>query len=44
MRWLLRLMEFDYEILYHPDHFQEVPDALSRLPQPAMENYAEVEY
>ena len=27
-------MEFDYEILYRPGRVHQVPDALSRLPQP----------
>ena len=31
MRWRLRLMEFDYEIVYHPGRVHTVPDALSRL-------------
>ena len=31
MRWRLRLMEFDYEILYRPERVHQVPDALSRL-------------
>ena len=34
MRWRLRLMEFDYEIVYRPGRVHQVPDALSRLPQP----------
>lgn len=31
MRWRLRLMEFDYDVLYQPGLVPEVPDALSRL-------------
>ena len=31
MRWRLRLMEFDYEILYRPGRVRQVPDAMSRL-------------
>ena len=31
MRWRLRLLEFDYEILYRPGRVHQVPDALSRL-------------
>ena len=31
MRWRLRLMEFDYEILYRPGRLHQVPDAMSRL-------------
>ena len=31
MRWRLRLMEFDYEIVYRPGRVHQVPDALSRL-------------
>ena len=31
MRWILRLMEFDYEIVYRPERVHQVPDALSRL-------------
>ena len=31
MRRRLRLMEFDYEIVYRPGCVQQVPDALSRL-------------
>ena len=33
MRWRLRLMEFDYEIVCRPGRFHQVPIALSRLPQ-----------
>ena len=29
--WRLRLMEFDYEIVYRPGRVHQVPDALSRL-------------
>ena len=37
MRWRLRLMEFDYEIVYRPGRVHQVPDVLSRLshPEPA---------
>ena len=28
MRWRLRVMEFDYEIVYRPGRVQQVPDAL----------------
>ena len=31
MRWRLRLMEFDYEIVYRPGRVHQVPEALSRL-------------
>ena len=31
MRWRLRLMEFDYEIVYGPGRVHQVQDALSRL-------------
>ena len=31
MRWRLRLMEFDYEIVYRPGRVHQVPDGLSRL-------------
>ena len=31
MRWRLRLMEFDYEIVYRPGRVHQVPDALSCL-------------
>ena len=31
MRWRLRLMEFDYEIIYRPGRVHQVPDALSRV-------------
>ena len=31
MRWRLRLLEFDYEIVYRPGRVHQVPDALSRL-------------
>jgi len=34
MRWRLRLMEFNYEIVYRPGRVHQVPDALSRIPQP----------
>ena len=34
MRWRLRLMEFDYEIIYRPGLKHQVPDALSRLRHP----------
>ena len=31
MRWSLRLMEFDYKIVYSPGRVLQAPDALSRL-------------
>ena len=31
MRWRLRLMEFDYDIIYRPGRVHQVPDALSRI-------------
>ena len=31
MRWRLRLLEFDYEVMYRPGRVHQVPDALSRL-------------
>lgn len=31
MRWRVRLMEFEYNIVYHPDRIHQVPDALSSL-------------
>ena len=34
MHWSLRLMEFDYEILYRLGRVHQVPDAFSRLLQP----------
>ena len=31
MRWRLRLLDFDYEVLYRSGRVHQVPDALSRL-------------
>ena len=31
MRWLLRLLEFDYEIMYRPGRVHQLSDTLSRL-------------
>ena len=31
IRWRLRLMEFEYDIIYRPGRVHQVPDALSRL-------------
>ena len=31
MRWRLRLIEFDYEVMYRPGSVHKVPDALSLL-------------
>ena len=31
MRWRLRLLEFDYEVVYRPGRVHQVPDYLSRL-------------
>ena len=31
MRWRLRLLEFEYEVVYRPGRVHQVPDALSRL-------------
>ena len=31
MRWRLRLMVFDYEIIYRPDRVHQVLDALPRI-------------
>lgn len=36
IRWSLRLMEFDYEIVYRPGRFHQVTDEISRLPHPTM--------
>ena len=31
-RWLLRLEEFDYEVIHKPGHLMQHVDALSRAP------------
>ena len=43
MRWRLRLMEFDYEVIYRPGRVHQVPDALSRLEQPETDDDREVD-
>ena len=43
MRWRLRLMECDYEVIYRPGRVHQVPDALSRLEQPETDENQEVD-
>ena len=31
MRWRLRFIDFDYEVVYGPGRVHQVPDSLSRL-------------
>lgn len=43
MRWLLRLMEFDYEILYRTGRVHQFPDAFYRLLQQETRTHEGVE-